>query len=393
LLNMPGDEHTQLLDHVEGDYELDAIPIVKRRGRGNWDWAEERCARRCGLRADELGLFQAASAAVKLGKPIPDLKQFHKLSDDIREQMDYTSAQLYDIESGLAWVRRGRRRRVLIKSRLHWLTRLAKISRGIRLEQYRIPTATGDARAEISRGAVDPSDLSIRAPSCDAPNTNAHASPPPDEDNKPPGDGHRLDMEHSPHSSRALDRNLWIDSVMANWKPRLTTGSNLISLNRTAGDLHDLSCKSRRKSLDDLDLLAAKTRTHSPKPLGRSRSVADLNDLQVKSLKNDLSSLETADRDAVLFHGITFHSFSTLTSWGSWPVNQPRDRDTRPAVFYVVVGWFSRHALDPRERLITFTDKREFFKGLKSGIRDIRGWRAILSLKSVQGFGLYKVGP
>jgi hypothetical protein len=58
---------------------------------------------------------------------------------------------------------------------------------------------------------------------------------------------------------------------------------------------------------------------------------------------------------------------------------------------YIVIGWFRRSASDPKERILQFDKTEQFFGVLRSGERDVRSWRGYFSLKSLQGFGLYKV--
>jgi hypothetical protein len=58
---------------------------------------------------------------------------------------------------------------------------------------------------------------------------------------------------------------------------------------------------------------------------------------------------------------------------------------------YIVIGWFLRSASDPKERTLEFEEGRQLFKVLRHGEGDVRGWRRFFSLKSLKGFGLYKV--
>jgi hypothetical protein len=58
---------------------------------------------------------------------------------------------------------------------------------------------------------------------------------------------------------------------------------------------------------------------------------------------------------------------------------------------YIVIGWFLRSASDPKERILEFEKPEHLFKILRHGESDVRGWRRFLSLKSLKGFGLYKV--
>ena len=58
---------------------------------------------------------------------------------------------------------------------------------------------------------------------------------------------------------------------------------------------------------------------------------------------------------------------------------------------YIVIGWFRRSAADPSERIVEFEDAKEIFQALRRGEFNVRGWREYFSLKSLKGFGLYKV--
>lgn len=58
---------------------------------------------------------------------------------------------------------------------------------------------------------------------------------------------------------------------------------------------------------------------------------------------------------------------------------------------YLVIGWFPNSASDPFEKTLQFEDPAHLFKTLSHGEKDVRGWRRLLSLKALRGFGLYKV--
>jgi hypothetical protein len=57
---------------------------------------------------------------------------------------------------------------------------------------------------------------------------------------------------------------------------------------------------------------------------------------------------------------------------------------------YLVIGWFPRSASDPFEKTLQFEDPARLFKALRNGEKYVRGWRRLLSLKALRGFGLYK---
>lgn len=58
---------------------------------------------------------------------------------------------------------------------------------------------------------------------------------------------------------------------------------------------------------------------------------------------------------------------------------------------YIILGWFPRGSLDPKEKLLKLNGETNLFKEMKKGIRSVRGWRRFLSLKSLHNFGLYRV--
>lgn len=58
---------------------------------------------------------------------------------------------------------------------------------------------------------------------------------------------------------------------------------------------------------------------------------------------------------------------------------------------YIVVGWFPKGASDPKEKILEFDSPECLFHMLRYGESNVRGWRRFLSLKSLKGFGLYKV--
>lgn len=58
---------------------------------------------------------------------------------------------------------------------------------------------------------------------------------------------------------------------------------------------------------------------------------------------------------------------------------------------YIVIGWFNRTASDPNERILQFNRPEELFKYMRKGERNVRGYKKYISLRSLRGFGLYKV--
>lgn len=94
---------------------------------------------------------------------------------------------------------------------------------------------------------------------------------------------------------------------------------------------------------------------------------------------------------------------SHVSSKGHCPVFDKRFQATREDIKhqveklmpkqtpYLVIGWFPRSASDPLERIMQFEDPARLFRELRRGEKNVRGWRRLLSLKALRGFGLYKV--
>jgi hypothetical protein len=58
---------------------------------------------------------------------------------------------------------------------------------------------------------------------------------------------------------------------------------------------------------------------------------------------------------------------------------------------YIVIGWFHRSTSDPTEKILQFENPEMLLNSLRDGIAEVRGWRRFSSLKTLKGFGLYKV--
>lgn len=63
-----------------------------------------------------------------------------------------------------------------------------------------------------------------------------------------------------------------------------------------------------------------------------------------------------------------------------------------PKSVFIVVGWFPSELHEPIEIYVRVDNLEYFLPDLKMHIMALRGWRSLFSFKSVQGFGLYKVG-
>lgn len=60
-------------------------------------------------------------------------------------------------------------------------------------------------------------------------------------------------------------------------------------------------------------------------------------------------------------------------------------------MLYLVIGWFHRSDSDPKEQCLQFERPEELFERLREGANGVRGWRRVVSLKTLKGFGLYRV--
>lgn len=86
----------------------------------------------------------------------------------------------------------------------------------------------------------------------------------------------------------------------------------------------------------------------------------------------------------------TITSASTRRPKPSLP---PCSEGPSPKNIWIVIGWFPAEISEPIETCVIVEDPGHFLPELKRHITGLRGWRSVLSFKSVQGFGLYKCRP
>ena len=71
---------------------------------------------------------------------------------------------------------------------------------------------------------------------------------------------------------------------------------------------------------------------------------------------------------------------------------RPISEDGMDKPAFVILGWFPKQLLEPLETCVLVEEDRSYFlPDLKKHITALRGWRSLLSFKTVQGFSLYEV--
>jgi hypothetical protein len=152
-------------------------------------------------------------------------------------------------------------------------------------------------------------------------------------------------------------------------------------------------------------LLSEATQTSTPKetsplpPPSRGKHQARASDATQVS-ENRLSHLTSRLRDSL---SASRHRHSPRSSHVQYPIFEKPFEATREDIKrqvenimpkttpYIVIGWFHRSAGDPKERILQFKQPEQLFASMRKGESQVRGYREYLSLKSLRGFGLYKV--
>ena len=99
---------------------------------------------------------------------------------------------------------------------------------------------------------------------------------------------------------------------------------------------------------------------------------------------DDENAMDSCSRQTTLVEASAKHPKPKL------PANSEGPSTTS---IWVIVGWFPTELSEPVETCVIVDDPGHFLPDLKKHITGLRGWRSLLSFKSVQGFGLYKCRP
>jgi hypothetical protein len=310
------------------------IPSVHKPGYGNWMWAEQLCARRCGFSIAEAKLVQEAyelyynqgdPKAFLIGNLGPFFEAFHSLK--AKYEVRTANARFSNFVSSfspnayLAWTAIKFALsdfRDVDENRLHFMETLSKLL-PIVMEAF---DRNQTKPAPLQNGTDD---LPQREVPVFAPTTTSTQQPP---------------MQ---------------DSVSVELEGAIDP---------------------RRAPVKDTDI----------SNLGVRISISDQSS-PVQQLETLKKSLEAGHFDLTKLDEKKFRDF-IQELLNSRSLGQMRGEG---ASGYIVIGWFARGSLDPRERLLRLRGEAELFTQMRKTIRSVRGWRRFLSLKSLHSFGLYKV--
>lgn len=342
--------------------ELDDIPPIIKSANGNIFWADEQCTRRVGLTSTEARLFLKL-----LQTDVPEnynYQDYKEMFDDFGAEQ----ARLKELVKRLPWYKFDTyRQRGIWKARIEWLERMkeprlwllylmARRRRILKQASVRVLACLAEKRR---RKLVNGGEGFERG------------RPPPD-----------------PNRSRGEIPGL--TQVMLSEATQTSTPK----------ETSPLPPPSRGKQL-----LSEATQTSTPKdtsplpPPSRGKHQAVASDATQTS-ENRLSQFTSRLRDSL---SASRHRHSPRSSQGQCPIFEKPFEATREDIKrqvenimpkttpYIVIGWFHRSAGDPKERILQFEQPEQLFACMRKGEGQVRGYREYFSLKSLMGFGLYKV--
>ena len=315
--------------------ELDDIPPIIKSANGNVFWADEQCTRRIGLTSSEARLFLKL-----LQTDVPENFNYEEYKDMFdgfgREQQ-----RLQELADALPWYKFDTyRQRSIWKARIQWLKRMeeprlwllylmARRRRILKQASVRVLNRLKEKRLiRIANGS--PTRGRPVEPNGTAPNGQYR---------EPAMLNGTTQTSDTPNTSPFPPPGLPTHPVMTN----------------DAVQTSETHFKLAARIRDSLSIGKRESRSHSSR--GQNCPVFDK---PFEATREDIKR----QVESIMPH----------------------------ATPYIVIGWFLRSASDPKERILQFERPEELFHKLRHGESDVREWRRFLSLKSLRGFGLYKVG-
>ena len=344
--------------------ELDDIPPIIKSANGNIFWADEQCTRRVGLTSTEARLFLKL---LQTDEPENyNYQDYKEMFDDFGAEQ----ARLKELVKRLPWYKFDTyRQRAIWKARIEWLERMkeprlwllylmARRRRILKQASMRVLNRLAEKRrwkmengGHFERGRPPPD---LRPPA-------------------PPSDHEEIRGLGMVMLSEATQTSTPMDTSPA---PPPSPGSQA----------------SRPPPSRD-------AQASPPPPPSRGNHQAATSDATQIS-ETRLGHITSRIRDSL---SASRHRHSPRSSQGQCPIFEKPFEATREDIKrhveeimpkftpYIVIGWFHRSAGDPMERILQFEQPEQLFHSMRRGEYQVRGYREYFSLKSLRGFGLYKV--
>ena len=349
--------------------ELDDIPPIIKSANGNIFWADEQCTRRVGLTSTEARLFLKL-----LQTDEPEnyhYQDYKEMFDDFgREQ-----ARLKELVNGLPWYKLDAyRQRKIWKARIQWLERMKEPRLWLLYLMARRRRILKKASVRILARLAEK-----RRRKMGSKPHYERGRPPPDLTSSlggdaPPDIGSMMSGEVLPGNMAMLSEATQTSTPMERSPaPPSTTG------------------EKRQTVVSDA------TSPAPPPSRGRHQGVGSD---AAQTTETHLGRLTSRLRDSL---SASRHRHSPRSSQGQCPIFEKPFEATREDIKrqvesimpkttpYIVIGWFHRSAGDPMERILCFDRPEQLFSAIRKGEYQVRGYREFFSLKSLRGFGLYKV--
>lgn len=329
----------------QGIIELDDIPPIIKSANGNIFWADEQCTRRVGLTSTEARLFLRL---LQVDEPEDYNYGDYKA---MFENFGKEQARLQELVQHLPWWKPGARQQKKIwEARVEWLARMKEPRPWLLFLMARRKRIIKQATERVLQG------LRKKSEARTVTEIQAHSPEPGnaaiDGDTVSPGQNIFSDIS-TPSDTVLNAEPLKMEQIALSLLPNDTSQTPDAQVT-TASKI--LSAASRLQHGLRVGLKGEhKEERHSPSSPVNA---------------NDLSKPWDATRQ---------------------DIKRQVERLLPDPTPYIVIGWFRRSASDPKERILRFDKTEHFFHVLRSGERAVRGWRGYFSLKSLQGFGLYKV--
>ena len=318
--------------------ELDDIPPIIKSANGNIFWADEQCTRRVGLTSTEARLFLRL---LQVDEPENFIYEDYKnMFDDFGREEE----RLRELVGQLPWWSlETYHQRPIWLARIKWLERMKEPRLWLLYLMARRRRILKQATEKVRKRLIEKRGLRLMGGA----NGLVNAS--------------KYDRSVEPETSHPV----MVSQESQTSEMLLDAGGSAVVM-------------------DGEESMALE----SPHDAAQSR-----NRIKTNIAERIRSSFGSSHRDS--------HSQSRHRSY--WPVFDKPFAATREdikrqvellmpkATPYIVIGWFRRAAADPTERILEFEDGKELFKALREGEFNVRGWREYFSLKSLKGFGLYKV--